>query len=215
MRNGDLIVLYPAPRAADLDAVRQDCQRLAAALGAEVSVGISGWHGGRGSVGIRPLPSCDESRPAGLVPMLRAYLDARFNLPLGPPTPGKSASPAATTPARTRPAPVTPTRAKLRSRNFPRPRRTDGDCRRGSSVAVDVRQRQLGAPTSQLQREGTTDACAHRDLSAELLHDTARRWSSTRSCAEPPSPKLPGWRVGVSLWRLGLGCCGVVSVVTT
>jgi hypothetical protein len=74
-----LIVLYPASSAADLDAVRQDRQRLAAL-------------GGRGQrrhqrlarrtrLGENPpLLSCDKSRPAALVPTLRAYLDARFNL---------------------------------------------------------------------------------------------------------------------------------------
>ena len=52
MRNGDLVVLYPASGADELDAVRQDCRRLAAVLGVEVSIGMSGWHEGRGSVGI-------------------------------------------------------------------------------------------------------------------------------------------------------------------
>jgi DNA-binding PucR family transcriptional regulator len=51
MRNGDLVVLYPASSADDLDAVKQDCQQLAGALGAEVSIGISGWHEGRKSLG--------------------------------------------------------------------------------------------------------------------------------------------------------------------
>jgi sugar diacid utilization regulator len=51
MRNGDLVVLYPAASAADLELVRQDCERLAAALGAEVSIGMSGWHEGRASLG--------------------------------------------------------------------------------------------------------------------------------------------------------------------
>jgi sugar diacid utilization regulator len=51
MRNGDLVVLYPASEPADLDAVRQDCAALAAALGAEVSIGMSGWHEGRSAVG--------------------------------------------------------------------------------------------------------------------------------------------------------------------
>jgi sugar diacid utilization regulator len=53
MRNGDLVVLYPASSPADLDAVRQDCAALAAALGAEeVSIGMSGWHEGRAVVGV-------------------------------------------------------------------------------------------------------------------------------------------------------------------
>jgi sugar diacid utilization regulator len=52
MRNGDLVVLYPASTPADLDPVRQDCQELAAALGSDVSIGMSGWHEGRASIGI-------------------------------------------------------------------------------------------------------------------------------------------------------------------
>jgi sugar diacid utilization regulator len=127
MRNGDLIVMYPVSSASDLVAVRQDCERLAATLDDEVSIGISGWHEGRESVGIsyaeareavaiaarlgikqravgldevlvdhmlrssarareiledvlRPLQAYDASRHAALVPTLRAYLDARFNL---------------------------------------------------------------------------------------------------------------------------------------
>jgi sugar diacid utilization regulator len=53
MRNGDLVVLYPASGPADLDTVKQDCAALAAALGAEeVSIGMSGWHEGRAAVGI-------------------------------------------------------------------------------------------------------------------------------------------------------------------
>jgi sugar diacid utilization regulator len=127
MRNGDLIVLYPIAGAADLAAVRMDCNRLAAALDDEVSIGISGWHEGRRGMGIayaeateavsiaarfgitrrvvgldevlvdymlcssaqarrilddvlRPLQSYDASRQAALLPTLRAYLEARFNL---------------------------------------------------------------------------------------------------------------------------------------
>jgi sugar diacid utilization regulator len=52
MRNGDLVVLYPASTPTDLDAVRGHCQELAAALGTDVSIGMSGWHEGRASVGI-------------------------------------------------------------------------------------------------------------------------------------------------------------------
>jgi DNA-binding PucR family transcriptional regulator len=51
IRNGDLVVLYPASSAADLDAVRSACRRLAAALGTGVSIGMSGWHRRRQSVG--------------------------------------------------------------------------------------------------------------------------------------------------------------------
>jgi sugar diacid utilization regulator len=127
MRNGDLIVLYPVSSTSDLAAIRQDCERLAVAIDNEVSIGISGWHEGRESVGIsyaeareavaiasrlgitqravgldevlvdhmlrssarareiledvlRPLQAYDASRHAALVPTLRAYLDARFNL---------------------------------------------------------------------------------------------------------------------------------------
>jgi sugar diacid utilization regulator len=52
MRSGDLVVLYPAPTPADLDAVRVRCQKLAAELGAGVSIGMSSWHEGRAGVGI-------------------------------------------------------------------------------------------------------------------------------------------------------------------
>jgi sugar diacid utilization regulator len=52
MRNGDLVVLYPASAPTDLVAVREDCKELAAALGPEVRIGMSGWHEGRASVGI-------------------------------------------------------------------------------------------------------------------------------------------------------------------
>jgi sugar diacid utilization regulator len=52
MHNGDLVVLYPASAGADLDAVRQDCEALGAALGADVSIGISGWHEGLSAIGI-------------------------------------------------------------------------------------------------------------------------------------------------------------------
>jgi DNA-binding PucR family transcriptional regulator len=52
MRNGDLVVLYPASTPADLDAVREDCKELAAALGTDVSIGKSGWHEGRASITI-------------------------------------------------------------------------------------------------------------------------------------------------------------------
>jgi sugar diacid utilization regulator len=52
MRNGDLVVLYPASSPSDLDAVREDCKELAAALGSDVGIGMSGWHEGRATVGI-------------------------------------------------------------------------------------------------------------------------------------------------------------------
>jgi sugar diacid utilization regulator len=58
MRNGDLVVLYPASGPADLDAVRQDCVALAAALGAEVGIGMSGWHE-RSAVGIAYAEAMD------------------------------------------------------------------------------------------------------------------------------------------------------------
>jgi sugar diacid utilization regulator len=127
MRNGDLVVLYPASDAGDMDAVKHDCRELADALGADVSIGMSGWHEGRGSVGtayaeakdavaiaarigitgralgldellvehmlacsapargilaevLRPLADYDAARQAALVPTLRAYLLARFNV---------------------------------------------------------------------------------------------------------------------------------------
>lgn len=52
IRNGDLIVLYPASSATELAAVRQACQRLGVSLGAEVSIGMSGWHEGRRSLDV-------------------------------------------------------------------------------------------------------------------------------------------------------------------
>jgi sugar diacid utilization regulator len=127
MRSGDLIVLYPASSPEDLEAVRQDCERLAGTLGPEVSIGMSGWHAGREAVAVaygeakeavaiaaragitgravgldevlidhllsssrparriledvlRPLLAYDASRQAALVPTLRAYFTARFNV---------------------------------------------------------------------------------------------------------------------------------------
>jgi DNA-binding PucR family transcriptional regulator len=127
LRNGDLVVLYPASVPSELDAVRADCRRLAAALGADVTIGMSGWHEGRGSIGIsyaeakdavaiaarlgitgravgldevlvdqmldssesaqrilgavfRPLLVYDATRQAALIPTLRAYIAARFNI---------------------------------------------------------------------------------------------------------------------------------------
>jgi sugar diacid utilization regulator len=52
MRNGDLIVLFPAPEPQDLATVRQSCEALTGALGAQVSIGISGWHAGRAAIAI-------------------------------------------------------------------------------------------------------------------------------------------------------------------
>jgi sugar diacid utilization regulator len=52
MRSGDLIVLFPASGPADLDTARQNCETLAAALGEELSIGMSGWHEGREAIGI-------------------------------------------------------------------------------------------------------------------------------------------------------------------
>jgi hypothetical protein len=127
MRNGDLVVLYPTSVPSDLETVREDCEALATALGAGVSIGMSGWHQGRAMVPIayaeargaveiasrtgihgravgldevlvehmldssvpaqrildetlRPLIDYDAARHAALVPTLRAYLDARFNI---------------------------------------------------------------------------------------------------------------------------------------
>ena len=127
MRNGDLVVLCPASSPVELDVVKHDCQQLAALLKAEVNIGVSGWHEGRGSVGLayaeakdaaaiatrlgitsravgldevlvdhmlessasargmledilRPLLAYDAARQADLVPTLRAYLRARFNV---------------------------------------------------------------------------------------------------------------------------------------
>jgi sugar diacid utilization regulator len=59
MRNGDLVVLYPASAAADLAVVREDCEALGAALGADVSIGMSGWHERRSSVGIAYAEAMD------------------------------------------------------------------------------------------------------------------------------------------------------------
>jgi sugar diacid utilization regulator len=127
LRNGDLVVLYPAASPSELDAVRADCRRLAAALGDDVTIGMSGWHEGRATIGtsyaeakdavaiaarlgitgravgldevlvdkmlessesarqtleavLRPLLAYDASRQAALIPTLRAYIAARFNI---------------------------------------------------------------------------------------------------------------------------------------
>jgi sugar diacid utilization regulator len=50
MRNSDVIVLYPTAGPADLATVRQACEALAAALGEDVSIGISRWHEGRAAI---------------------------------------------------------------------------------------------------------------------------------------------------------------------
>jgi sugar diacid utilization regulator len=64
MRNGDLIVLFPTARPADLDTVRQSCAALSAALGADVSVGMSGWHEGRATVAIALVEAMDAVKIA-------------------------------------------------------------------------------------------------------------------------------------------------------
>jgi sugar diacid utilization regulator len=84
MRNGDLVVLYPVSTPADLDAVREDCKELAAALGSEVSIGMSGWHEGRASVGVAYAEAKDavsiaarlgvQGRAVGLDEVLVDYL---------------------------------------------------------------------------------------------------------------------------------------------
>jgi sugar diacid utilization regulator len=48
--NGDVVVLVPAAGRADLDTVQKDCRTLGGALGAEVSIGMSGWHEGRATI---------------------------------------------------------------------------------------------------------------------------------------------------------------------
>jgi sugar diacid utilization regulator len=50
MRNGDVIVLFPATGPCDLETVKHDCEELGAALGADVSIGMSGWHEGRPAI---------------------------------------------------------------------------------------------------------------------------------------------------------------------
>lgn len=50
LRNGDVVVLFPTAGPADLDRVREDCEALAAALGEEVSIGISAWHQERATI---------------------------------------------------------------------------------------------------------------------------------------------------------------------
>jgi DNA-binding PucR family transcriptional regulator len=45
-----VIVLYPTAGPADLATVRQACEALAAALGEDVSIGISRWHEGRAAI---------------------------------------------------------------------------------------------------------------------------------------------------------------------
>lgn len=67
MRDGDLIVLYPASGADGLAAVRQDCHRLAAALDAEVSIGISGWHEERRSLDVAYVEAKDAAAIAARI----------------------------------------------------------------------------------------------------------------------------------------------------
>jgi len=84
MRNGDLVVLYPALIPADLAAVRQECEALAAVLGADVHIGISGWHEGIKAVGIAYAEAKDaveiatrrriHGRAVGLEDVLVDYL---------------------------------------------------------------------------------------------------------------------------------------------
>jgi sugar diacid utilization regulator len=50
LRNGDLIIAFPATEAADLTTVRSHCEALARDLGVGVSIGISGWHTGRPAI---------------------------------------------------------------------------------------------------------------------------------------------------------------------
>jgi sugar diacid utilization regulator len=64
MRNGDLVVLFPAAGPADLDTVRQDCEALAEALGADVSIGMSGWHEGRKAIAIAFVEAMDAVKIA-------------------------------------------------------------------------------------------------------------------------------------------------------
>jgi sugar diacid utilization regulator len=67
MRDGDLIILYPASGAEGLAAVRQDCHRLAAALDAEVSMGMSGWHEGRRSLDVAYVEAKDAAAIAARI----------------------------------------------------------------------------------------------------------------------------------------------------
>jgi sugar diacid utilization regulator len=84
MRTGDVVILYPVSSPADLDAVRQDCRKLAAALGPDVSIGMSGWHEGRASIGVAYAEAKDaasiaarmgvQGRAVGLEELLVDYL---------------------------------------------------------------------------------------------------------------------------------------------
>jgi sugar diacid utilization regulator len=64
LRNGDLIVLFPTAGPGDVDTVRQDCEALAAALGADVSIGMSGWHDGRAAIAIAFVEAMDAVKIA-------------------------------------------------------------------------------------------------------------------------------------------------------
>jgi sugar diacid utilization regulator len=64
MRNDDLVVLYPSAGPTDLDTVRQDCEALAQALGADVSIGMSGWHEGREAIAIAFVEAMDAVKIA-------------------------------------------------------------------------------------------------------------------------------------------------------
>jgi sugar diacid utilization regulator len=84
MRNGDLIVLYPASEPSDLEAVREHCRELATALGNAVSIGMSGWHEGRTMIGVSYAEARDavaiasrmgiEGRAVGLDEVLIDYM---------------------------------------------------------------------------------------------------------------------------------------------
>jgi DNA-binding PucR family transcriptional regulator len=59
-----LIVLFATAGPADLDTVRQNCEALAAALGADVSIGMSGWHEGRAAIVIAFVEALDAVKIA-------------------------------------------------------------------------------------------------------------------------------------------------------
>jgi sugar diacid utilization regulator len=64
LRKGDLVVLFPTEVPADLDAVRKDCEELAQVLGAQVSIGMSGWHEGRAAIATAFVEAMDAVKIA-------------------------------------------------------------------------------------------------------------------------------------------------------
>jgi sugar diacid utilization regulator len=50
IRQGDVVAIYPAASPRELEVVRRHCEALSASLVVDVSIGMSGWHGGRAAI---------------------------------------------------------------------------------------------------------------------------------------------------------------------